>query len=48
MRVSSQMDRDVHRANPGATSRTRTALSCERGIRGGVFLVTFSSLLKKK
>jgi hypothetical protein len=48
MRVSSRTYMDVRQANPGVTSRTRTASPCERGIRGGVFLVTFSSLLKKK
>src|SRR5579863_1441131 len=48
MRVSSRTYTDVRQANPGVTSRTRTASSYERGIRGGVFLVTFSSLVKKK
>ena len=34
MRVSSRTYRDVRQANPGVTSRTRTAPSCERGIPG--------------
>src|SRR5580765_8055142 len=38
--------RDVRSTNPGLPSRTRSAKRGGRGIRGGVFLVTFSSLLK--